>query len=287
MKYAFIHAETENHAIKTLCRVIDVERSGFYKWRKTCGASPRAQRRTWLSQRIYEIFIDSRKTYGSRRIFEQLKQDGVKVSRTTVERIMCEKGLRPKRTRANRSTTDSKHNLPIAENVLDRGFKTEQPNEVWVSDITYIETHEGWLYLTTFLDLYSRKIVGWSMSRYMTADLVVCAYQMGLAHRGTAPGLVHSDRGSQYASEEFRKLLKGVCPQSMSRKANCWDNAVSESFWKTLKAELIYRQVFRTREEARISIFEYIEMFYNKRRLHSALGYLSPEQFELKGQKAA
>ena len=187
----------------------------------------------------------------------------------------------------NKSTTDSKHNMPVSENKLNRQFKTSKPNEVWVSDITYVETHEGWLYLTVFLDLFSRKIVGWSMSQYMTADLITNAYQMGVARRGTMPELVHSDRGSQYASEEFRKLLAGVCPQSMSRKANCWDNAVSESFWKTLKVELIYRQVFRTRKAATLSIFEYIETFYNKRRLHSALGYQSPEQFEVKAQKAA
>jgi len=266
---------------------MQVQRSGFYNWRKTGGATKRRLRLTEMSQRIYQIFIDSRKTYGSRRVHEQLKQDGVSVSRSTVERIMREKHLAPKRTRANKSTTDSKHKMPVSDNVLNRNFQTSKPNEVWVSDITYIDTHEGWLYLTVFLDLYSRKIVGWSMSQYMTADLVATAYQMGIAHRGTAPELVHSDRGSQYASEEFRQLLAGVCPQSMSRKANCWDNAVSESFWKTLKVELIYREVFRTREAAQLSIFEYIESFYNKRRLHSALGYQSPEQFEVKAQKAA
>lgn len=226
-------------------------------------------------------------TYGSRRVHAELKYQGVSVSRSTVEKIMREKGLAPKRTRSNKSTTDSKHDMKVDENVLDRQFQPSKPNEVWVSDITYIETHEGWLYLTVFLDLHSRKIVGWSMAKHMTAELVVCAYQMGLANRGTHPNLVHSDRGSQYASKEFRNILGGVCPQSMSRKANCWDNAVSESFWKTIKAELIYREVFRTREDAQIKVFEYIEIFYNKRRLHSVLGYLSPEQFELKGQKAA
>ena len=267
--------------------MLEVQPSGFYKWRQTCGASKRNQRRTKLSQRIYQIFIDSRKTYGARRVYEQLRHDGERVSRTLVENIMREKGLAPKRRRANKSTTDSKHDMPVSKNKLGRKFNANKPNEVWVSDITYVETHEGWLYLTVFLDLFSRRIVGWSMSQYMTAELVATAYQMGVARRGTAPELVHSDRGSQYASEEFRKLLTGVCPQSMSRKANCWDNAVSESFWKTLKVELIYREVFRTREAAALSIFEYIETFYNKRRLHSALGYISPEQFEVKAQKAA
>jgi len=200
---------------------------------------------------------------------------------------MREKGLAPKRTRSNKSTTDSKHDMKVDENIVNREFERAKPNEVWVSDITYIETYEGWLYLTVFLDLHSRKIVGWSMAKYMTAELVVCAYQMGISNRGRHPDLVHSDRGSQYASKEFRDILKGVCTQSMSRKAECWDNAVSESFWKTLKAELTYRKVFRTREQAQTMIFEYIEIFYNKTRLHSALGYMSPEQFELKGQKAA
>lgn len=240
-----------------------------------------------LSQKIYRIFIDSRKTYGARRVYEQLKKEGDAVSRSTVEKIMRERNLRPKRTRANKSTTDSRHKLPIADNVLNREFKPSKPNEVWVSDITYIETHEGWLYLTVFLDLFSRKIVGWSMNKNMTADLVVTAYQMALQQRKRHPTLVHSDRGSQYASKEFTDILKGVCPQSMSRKANCWDNAVSESFWKTLKSELVYRETFRTREQAMSSIFEYIEIFYNKRRLHSTLEYLSPEEFELKAQKAA
>jgi putative transposase len=264
-----------------------VARSGYYEWRKTRGATKRAIRRDEHSKLIYKAFIDSRKTYGARRIYEQLKLEGVAISRTTVERIMREKRLAPKRTRKHKSTTDSKHKLPVDKNSLNRNFDPAEPNQVWVSDITYIETHEGWLYLTVFLDLHSRRIVGWSMAKHMTAELVVCAYQMAVAKRGTAPKLVHSDRGSQYASEEFRKILNGVCPQSMSRKANCWDNAVSESFWKTLKVELIYRETFKTREGAQLSIFEYIETFYNKRRLHSHLGYLSPDQFELKVQKAA
>jgi transposase InsO family protein len=270
-----------------LCRVIGVKPKRYYAWKKNGEATRRQKRRNELSQLIYKVFIDSRRTYGSRRVFEELKKQGVRVSKTSVEQIMREKKLAPKRTRKNKSTTDSKHQLPISENILDRNFKCERPNHVWVTDITYIETHEGWLYLTVFLDLFSRKIVGWSMSRSLSATLVSNAYRMGIARRGTQPELVHSDRGSQYASTEFRDILKGVCPQSMSRKANCWDNAVSESFWKTLKAELIYRETFRTREEARQAIFEYIEIFYNKRRLHSTLGYLSPEEFELKVQKAA
>ena len=226
-------------------------------------------------------------TYGARRVFRELKRQNVRVGKSTVEQIMREKQLVPKRTRSNRSTTDSRHKMPVSDNLLNRRFQCQRPNQVWVSDITYIETHEGWLYLTVFLDLYSRMVVGWSMSTDLSASAVTRAYQMGVARRGKQPELVHSDRGSQYASEEFRNILRGVCPQSMSRKANCWDNAVSESFWKTLKVELVYREIFRTRETARQAVFEYIEIFYNKRRLHSTLNYLSPEEFELKVQKAA
>lgn len=204
-----------------------------------------------------------------------------------VEDLMHEHGISPRRKRKFRSTTDSKHQLPINENVLNRDFSPERPNEVWASDITYIETHEGWLYLAAFIDLHSRMVIGWSMSSNIDAELVVSAYQMALNRRGIHPRIVHSDRGCQYASGYFRKVLSDECIQSMSRKANCWDNAVCESFWGTLKSELIYHHTFRTRDEARTAIFDYIEIFYNKRRLHSSLGYLSPEEFELKGKNAA
>ena len=176
--------------------------------------------------------------------------------------------------------------MPVSRNDLNRGFVVDKPNSVWVSDITYIDTREGWLYLAAFIDLYSRKVVGWSMSNRMTADLVISAFDMALQQRGTKPNLVHSDRGSQYASENFRKKLK-KCKQSMSRKGNCWDNAVAESFFGTLKSELVHRQTFETRKEAEMSIFKYIETFYNRTRLHSTLGYVSPAKFEEKGRKAA
>ena len=203
---------------------------------------------------------------------------------------MKELGIAPKRKRRSKLTTDSKHNLPVSENLLQRDFVARQPNHVWVSDITYIDTREGWLYLAVFIDLYSRKVIGWSMSERMTADLVVNAYEMGTQRRRiVAPSVVHSDRGSQYASELFRKTLlrcKKV-KQSMSRKGNCWDNAVSESFFGALKSECIYRTVFNTRKEAEMAIFDYIETFYNKVRLHSTLGYVSPAEFEEKGKTAA
>jgi transposase InsO family protein len=196
--------------------------------------------------------------------------------------------IRAMRKRKFKSTTDSKHNLPIAPNILERNFTTSEPDEAWVSDITYVETAEGWLYLAVFIDLYSRMVVGWSMSENMTADLVVDAFQMGIARRGRAPIIAHSDRGSQYASSAFRaELEEHDCIQSMSRKGNCWDNAVAESFFGSLKSELVYRTKFDTRKDAQLSLFEYIEIFYNKRRLHSALGYMTPEQKAQKGKKVA
>jgi putative transposase len=269
-----------------LCDVLGLNRQSYYKWRQR-GVSERKLKRAKLLSRIREIFAESRETYGSRRIYQQLRKEGWNVNHKTVERLMHENGISPRRKRKHKSTTDSKHNLPVNDNVLSRDFQSDRPNEAWVSDITYIETHEGWLYLAAFIDLHSRMVVGWSMSKSLETQLVVDAYQMGLNNRGTHPLVVHSDRGCQYASEFFRKVLSGRCVQSMSRKGNCWDNAVSESFWKTLKTELIYRHTFRTVDDARVSIFDYVEIFYNKRRLHSSLGYLSPEEFELKDKKAA
>lgn len=200
---------------------------------------------------------------------------------------MRKEGLRPPRKRRFKSTTDSNHDLPIAENVLSREFRVESPNEAWVSDITYIETKEGWLYLCVWIDLYSRMVVGWSANERMTAELVNEAFQMGVMKRNwTHPKLVHSDRGSQYASLAFRKKAK-KCLKSMSRRGNCWDNAVAESFFKTLKAELIYRTTYDTRDAAAASVFEFIEIFYNRTRVHSTLGYKSPCEFEEKGKTVA
>ncbi len=195
---------------------------------------------------------------------------------------MKKHGIQAKRRKKFKATTNSDHNLPIAKNRLKRRFRAKKLNHAWVSDITYIATDEGWLYLSTFIDLCSRKVVGWSMSSRMTADLVVNAFRMALfRQKRKAPRLVHSDRGSQYASEAFRKELKSHgCKQSMSRKADCWDNAVAESFFGTLKTELVHHERYKTREEARMSIFDYIETFYNKRRLHSYLDYVSPDEFE-------
>lgn len=204
------------------------------------------------------------------------------VNHKTVEELMKKNCIRAKQKKKFKATTNSKHNLPVAPNLLNREFTATKANQAWVGDITYIATEEGWLYLATWIDLWSRKIVGWSMAPRMTAAIVVDAFRMALfRQKRQAPDMVHSDRGSQYASELFRNELKKYgCKQSMSRKGNCWDNAVAESFFGALKNELIHHEKYKTREQARLSIFDYIEMFYNKHRLHSHLNYLSPEEFE-------
>lgn len=281
MKYAWIRSHEKKYPIEVMCRVLCASRSGYYAWRK--GGAPTHQvRRQELLKMIKKIFEDSRGTYGSPRILDALRKRGIVVNHKTVEDLMQKNGIQAKRRRKFKATTNSKHNLPVAENLLDREFTVAKPNQAWVGDITYVPTEEGWLYLSTWIDLYSRKIVGWSMAPRMTADIVVSAFRMALfRQKGQAPQLVHSDRGSQYASDAFRKELKTFgCTQSMSRKGNCWDNAVAESFFGTLKTELVHHEKYKTREQARLSIFDYIEMFYNKRRAHSHLNYLSPEDFE-------
>lgn len=270
-----------------MCDVLHVSRSGYYKWIKNRDGV-RKERHCRLKDEISQVFDQSRCTYGVRRIHAALRRKGLRINKKVVERLMREHGIRPKRKRRFRHTTDSKHSMPVSSNELNRKFYAEKPDQAWVGDITYIDTQEGWLYLATFIDLFSRKVVGWSMSENMTADLVVSAFEMGIQRRGIAsPGLVHSDRGSQYASDAFRKKLKKHCKQSMSRKGNCWDNAVAESFFGALKSEMVHRTVFKTRKEAEMSIFEYIEIFYNKSRLHSALGYVSPDEYEEKSRTAA
>lgn len=264
-----------------------MSRSGYYKWLNHRD-TPQQVKRTTLLQRIVEIFDESRETYGSPRIYRQLRSEGYTCNHKTVEKLMRENEVAPQRKRRYKATTDSNHDLPVALNVLDRNFKVEEPDEVWVSDITYIDTAQGWLYLCVFIDLYSRSVVGWSMSANITAELVRNAFRLGMSKRGRAPIVAHSDRGSQYASELFRsELEKHGCIQSMSRRGNCWDNAVAESFFGSLKSELIYRKAYATRIAASTSVFDYIEIFYNKRRLHSALNYLTPWEKEQKGKKVA
>lgn len=284
-----MHVQRENHAIAKLCAVLEVSRQGYYKWldrTKVPTPTPTKQKRVRLLQRILEIFEESRETYGSPRIYDQLRLEGFSCGHNTVERLMRQHGISPRLKRKFRNTTDSNHDLPIAPNVLSREFIAEEPDEVWVSDITYIATGQGWLYLCVFVDLFSRMVVGWSLSSDMKAEFVVDAFQMGVGRRGRAPIVVHSDRGSQYASDMFRaELNHHDCIQSMSRRANCWDNAVAESWFATLKTELIFRNSYKSRIEASTAIFDYIEIFYNKRRRHSTLGFLAPEEKVQKGQK--
>lgn len=236
----------------------------------------------YLLIRIKEVYEQNRGVYGSRRITRALRSMGVICYQNQISKIMQKNGIMAKTKRKFRITTDSKHNLRVAGNLLDRYFKTIAMNQVWVGDITYIWTREGWLYLSTVIDLYSRRIVGWSIGKRITKELVINSLEQAINIRNPQDGLIfHSDRGSQYASDEFKQVLNRInAVQSMSRKGNCWDNAVAESFFKTIKSELIYWHKFITMKEAEIKIFEYIEMYYNRSRLHSTNNYMSPNDFE-------
>ena len=233
---------------------------------------------------IATVFEENAKTYGYRKMYKHLKGSGVKCYENQIEKLMKMAGISPKRKKKYRVTTNSKHNLPISPNLLKRNFNVEKLNKVWVGDITYIWTREGWLYLSTVIDLCSRRVVGYSTGKRLTKRLVLESLENAIKSRKPEKGLIfHSDRGSQYASNDFRKLItKHKIEQSMSRKGDCWDNAVAESFFKTIKCELTYWQYFRSRKEAEMKIFEYIEMFYNTRRLHSSIDYISPAAFEKK-----
>jgi putative transposase len=264
------------------CEALAVSVSGYYRWRRNPG---RFGRYRWLGTvrpAIHAAYAASRQTYGSPRVHAALAAQGMKCCVNTVAKIMREDGLCARRRRRYKATTDSSHRLPVAENLLARDFQRSAPNQVWVSDITYIPTDEGWLYLATTLDLYSRRIVGWSMSERITSDLVIDALTMAVTQRHPPAGLMHhSDRGSQYASAVFQRMLTAhgmVC--SMSRKGEVYDNAVMESFYATLKRELVSFTRYATRDEARNAIFEWIEVFYNRQRLHSTLGYRSPTDYE-------
>ena len=264
-----------------MCRVIQVSRSGYYEWLNNPEGN-RAKKDKNLISMIKLIFEEGRGNYGSRTIKKKLEREGELISRRRIIRLMRQADLRCKTKRKFKSTTDSKHNLPIAPNLLNRNFEIDQPNFCYVGDITYVATNEGWLYLATVIDLYSRKIVGWSMADNMKADLVNNALLMAIWQRKPRKGLIwHTDRGSQYASNSHLKIIRqhGII-QSMSRKGNCWDNAVAESFFHTLKNELIYQTKFKTRDEAKNVIFEYIEVFYNRIRSHSNNDYLSPVEYE-------
>ena len=277
MRYAFIDQHRDSYPLQMLCTALQVSDSGFASWQRSDGP------KQWLSdeallKRIREIHEETKAAYGSPRIYQELKGCGIPVSKGRVERLMREHGLRGRHKRRFKATTDSKHTLPVAPNRLEQNFETERPDQAWTADITYIATAEGWLYLAIVLDLYSRQIVGWAMRERMTKELVIDALRMAWFRRRPPPGLIHhSDRGSQYCSHDFQKQLAtyGMLA-SMSRKGNCWDNATSESFFNSLKNERVHGSRYETRDEARADLFEYIEVFYNRSRRHSALGGQSP-----------
>ncbi len=264
-----------------MCRVFELNASGYYRWRAR-KPSARDNENDRLREQIIAVHDESRRTYGSPKVYQKLRRAGELVNHKRVARLMRESGLRAKRVKKFRQTTNSRHSLPIAENVLARNFSVACPDEVWCSDITYLWTDEGWLYLVVFLDLYSRLVVGWTLSERMTSEFVEAAFLQAQARRGgDVSPLVHSDRGSQYASATFKEQLAAWgCSQSMSRKANCWDNAVSESFFGILKNELVHHERFKTRQEAKDQIFDYIEVFYNRMRIHSASDYFAPAEYE-------
>lgn len=264
-----------------MCRALRVSRSGYYAWLNR-GQSKRSRLNDELLREIRRVHMQSRRTYGSPRITDELRAQGHICNEKRVARLMHEAGIRSKTARKFRVTTDSKHKYPVADNLLNRNFRVDCADRVWLSDITYIWTSEGWLYLAGIMDLYSRRIVGCAMSSRINADLALKALGQALGRRHPQERLVHhSDQGKQYASDDYRKLLteRGLIA-STSRKGDCWDNAPMESFWGTLKQELVHHEHFLTKEEAKLKIFEYIEVFYNGQRRHSSLGSLSPAEFE-------
>jgi putative transposase len=264
-----------------MCRVLGVSRSWYYK-RLSQGETRRQRSDKALLPSIKAVFEESDKTYGAGRISNELRTLGTRVGKNRIWRLMQQNGLHVKTTRRFKITTNSDHKRPVAPNLVNRDFTADAPDRLWTGDITYIWTNQGWLYLAVVLDVFSRRIVGWSMNQRMTDDLVVAAFKNALARRRPAQGLIfHTDRGSQYCSKRFRALVKGAGGiQSMSATGCCYDNAITESFFGTLKRELVHHCSFKTRQEAQSRIFRYIEGFYNRKRLHSAIGYLSPERFE-------
>ena len=273
-------AEQSEYSVTEMCAVLDVSLSGYRAWKR--GGTGE---RKWLTDSqmltlIRAIHAEIKGAYGSPRMVKELHRRGFPASKTRVERLMRENGIRARHKRRYKATTGSKHGLPIADNLLNRNFTPTAPNQVWTSDITYLWTDEGWLYLAIVLDLFNREVVGWSLKPRMTADIVTDALTMAWFRRRPATGLIHhSDRGSQYASHAFRdKLAEYGMLGSMSRKGNCWDNAPTESWFNSFKNERVFGERFETRDELRAMTFEYIEMFYNRKRLHSTLGYRSPCQ---------
>lgn len=281
MKFQFIERHRAMFGVEKMCRAMHVSASGYYGWKRR-GISKREQENQRLLWQIRLIHKKHKQRYGSPRITEELRENGYGCSENRVARLMRKNGIAAKTKRRFKVTTKSKHSLPVAENLVKGNFTAAEPNRLWASDITYVWTAEGWLYLLAILEVYSRQIVGWSMSTRLTQDLAIKALQRALWRRNPGGGCIfHSDRGSQYAGHDFRRLLnKHGFIQSMSSKGNCYDNAIMETFFHTLKTELVYFESYQKRDEARRSIFEYIEMYYNRIRRHSALQYKSPMDFE-------
>jgi len=284
MRFRFIEDHRTEYPVRVICGVLDVSPAGYYAWRSRPESRRTAANRALLAD-IERVHRDTRGRYGSPRIHVELKAQGRGVSRGRVERLMRRHGIRAIMARPRRMrTTDSRHDHPIAPNLLNRNFSAAAPNQVWLTDITYIETGQGWLYLAAVMDLYSRKIVGWAMEDHLRTELPLAALNMAISTRRPGPNLIHhSDRGVQYASADYRAALQSAGMQaSMSRRADCWDNAPMESFFHTLKTELVHHRHYSTRAEATRDIFAYIEGFYNRTRRHSAIGYISPIEMELK-----
>ena len=282
MKFAFIRVEKAQYPVVVLCRVLGVSRSGFHAWLRRA-PSKRVRSDVALAAQIAEVHAMSRRTYGSPRVHAELQERGHRVGAKRVARLMRERGLKSRRRRRFKATTDSKHGLPVAPNLLKRNFNVVAPNKVWVGDVTFIWTREGWLYLAVMIDLFSRAVVGWSTSDRIDSALALDALAMARGRRDVGPDLVeHTDRGSTYAAKDYRTALDDAgITCSMSRKGDCWDNAVAESFFATLKSELDV-DAFATRAEARTALFDYIEVFYNRQRRHSFLGYETPLGAEMK-----
>ena len=281
MRFCFIEDNRQVYPVRLMCAVLEVSASGYYAWRGR-PESARAAADRDLTAQIRHVHAENRAIYGSPRVHAALCVQGRRVSVNRVARLMRHHGIQGRYKRRGPRTTDSQHALPLAPNLLDRQFEASAPNRTWLADITYIATSEGWLYLAVVLDLFSRRVVGWSMSGTMPQELTITALQMAITNRRPAPGLLHhSDRGSQYAAHAYRQLLADtdmLC--SMSRKGNCWDNAPMESFFGSMKTELDLRQPFETRLAAKNAVFAFIEGFYNRTRLHSAIGYRSPADME-------
>ena len=284
MRFAFIRDHRAEFPVAGPCEVLEVSRSGYYAWTRR-PSSPATLRRDRLVGQIRKAHGDSRSTYGSPRVYRALKAAGVACCENTVAKLMRAMGVRSKAVRPFVvRTTDSRHGHPVAANALNREFYPDRPNAVWTADITYVPTGQGWLYLAVVLDLFSRRVVGWATADHLRSELACDALRMALEHRRPSEELLHhSDRGVQYASGAYQDLLAGHgIEPSMSRTGDCWDNAVTESFFSTTKRELTHHESYATREEARRSLFEYIEVFYNRQRLHSTLGYRTPAEYEVR-----